>query len=108
MGKLNVSLPTTSIFFSHISLNDTLRKFREIEKVPEVSATNPDDSLCENIYRDTVIHTPQDHYEVSLPFCIDSPTFLGIRELALNRFLSLERRLIKHPKLYAEYSDFMR
>lgn len=42
-----------------------------------------------------------------MPFCSALPTFPNSRDLAVNRFLALERRLIKQPKLYAQYKNFM-
>lgn len=55
-------------------------------------------------------HYPDDkgRYVVALPFK-DTLTlnFGNNREMGLSRFYNLERRLVKYPKLYGEYSKFL-
>ncbi len=45
---------------------------------------------------------------MSLPFKDTLPTFQGSRELAITRFLSVEKRFLKQPHLYEAYSQFMK
>lgn len=111
MGKL----PTTALtaiksFFSSLStppVEDILKKFWEVETVPEVSSLSPDDTLCEQKFVTTFSRNETGRFIVSLPFRNDEPIFPNSRNLALKYFLSLERRLLRDPSLYKQYSDFL-
>ncbi|KAJ8957790.1 hypothetical protein NQ317_005821 [Molorchus minor] len=89
------------------SLNDMLSKFWELENIPNKTAVSPDNELCEQLYLKTVTRAADGRFTVSLPFKDKLPSFCNSRDIAFNRFLSLERRLLKNPSLYVEYSQFM-
>ncbi|KAJ8964268.1 hypothetical protein NQ317_005509 [Molorchus minor] len=94
MGKLGHNTPTVSSFFCNrmeTSLNTTLKKIWEVEAVPTLAVASPDDELCERLFLDTHTRDP-----------------CGTRDLALQRFYSLECRLVKQPALYLQYCEFMR
>lgn len=88
-------------------LNNILFKFWELENIPQKVVLSPDDQLCETKYLNSVSKNSENRFIVSLPFRDDEPSFSGSRDIALNRFLCLERRLLKNPTLYAEYSSFL-
>ncbi|KAB0801578.1 hypothetical protein PPYR_03764 [Photinus pyralis] len=96
-------------FMHCTALNEILSNFWEIEKVPENISIASDDEMCEQSFVGTHRRTPDGRYVVSLPFKEEQPpSFSGLRDLAMSRFLSLERRLLKDPRLYDAYSTFMR
>lgn len=82
-------------------------KFREIENAPKKSILSPADELCEKIYSETFARDSNGRFPVALPFRDEEPYFSDSREVALNNFLSLERRLLKNSTLHKEYSNFL-
>ncbi|KAJ8910134.1 hypothetical protein NQ315_003505 [Exocentrus adspersus] len=116
MGKI-VS-PTAAIdpnfktLCSHIeqqSLNNILQKFWELENIPQCTSSSLEDIKCEQIFTNTVSRNSDGRFIVTLPFKNDIlPTFPSSKNLALNRFLALEQRLLKNPSLYHEYNQFLR
>ena len=114
MGKINsyATKQTSSSLFCQISnkmLNDSLTKFWELENIPETKPIlSPEDEMCGQIFKTTVSRNNEGRYIVTLPFRNNlEPIFPNSRDLALKRFLSLERRLTKTPETYKKYSDFM-
>ncbi|KAJ8974514.1 hypothetical protein NQ317_000316 [Molorchus minor] len=109
MGKVkSCPLSTVNSFLSiqTTSLDVTLKKFWELESVPNKPLMSSEDSLCENIYKASHRRDVTGRFTVSLPFKDTEPSFSDSRLLALRRFYSLERRLLKNPSLYKEYCAF--
>ncbi|KAJ8912621.1 hypothetical protein NQ315_000491 [Exocentrus adspersus] len=116
MGKYQVRATpfnhTTSLYsFASdndlLSLNNNIKRFWKLEEVPSAILVSPDDEICEQFYNKTHSRTPSGRYIVELPFIDSMPYFDcdNSRPLALRRFLSLERRLLKTPDIYKKYSD---
>lgn len=89
------------------SIDDIVRRFWDLEQIPNAPTLSPDDKLAELLYSSTTTRTESGRYIVELPFRSSFPTFGGSRDIALKSFLSLERRLSKDPALYAQYREFM-
>ncbi|XP_050518911.1 uncharacterized protein LOC126893015 [Diabrotica virgifera virgifera] len=89
------------------SLDSSLRKFWELENIPEEPVSEPEDVLCETMYRETHSRDVSGKYVVSLPFRESPPCLKDSYDVALNRFISLERRLFRQPGLQREYSSHM-
>ncbi|XP_050516638.1 uncharacterized protein LOC126891505 [Diabrotica virgifera virgifera] len=108
------SVPMTSAtsLFCHVdqmvSLEESVKQFWSLETVPEVECSAPEDILCEKNFVENVCRDGSGRYTVALPFRELSPVFPGMFELAVNRFLSLEKRLLKNPSVYQEYCTFMK
>lgn len=90
-----------------VLLDNQLQRFWEIEELPHVTCRSPDDEKCEKIFLETHQRDETGRFIVKLPFKLENPTFPGIRSLALNRFYSLERSLLKHPQIYKQYREFI-
>lgn len=113
MGKIDSNYtPKFNSYLSQISyktLNENIVKFWELEKIPQKTFLSPEEELCEQIFLDSVSRDSTGRYTVALPFKEKvEPTFPGSKQLALNRFFSLERKLLRNPDLYQKYSDFIR
>lgn len=116
LGKTLNSAPLTPVphrischFVETSSLNETLQHFWKIENVPESFASLPNIDECENYFIDTHTRIKEGNYVVALPFkdnCL--PVFSGMRDLALSRFYSLEKRLLRNKEIYIEYSNFLK
>lgn len=109
-GKIPVSFShSLQIYFCHtVALKDILQQFWEIENISPTQNPMPDDQFCEKHFIKTRTQADDNKYIVSLPFKYNKPSFSGIRDLTVNRFLSLERCLLQQPQLYSEYSQFMK
>ncbi|XP_074038689.1 uncharacterized protein [Leptinotarsa decemlineata] len=111
MGKLGVSSssPVISIStFIDSSLENSVKSLWELEQVPAAPSFTKEDMEAEELYKSSVSRDSSGRFCVALPFKIVQPTFPNSRDIALKRFLSLERRLRNDPNTYSQYSDFMR
>ncbi|KAJ8979042.1 hypothetical protein NQ317_010293 [Molorchus minor] len=110
LGKVSCQHSSINSFFTSFDLSDldnNIRRFWEIEDIPQKQFVSPDDIQCEQIYTETICRNKSGRYVVSLPFRNPVPEFEDTRCLALQRFYSLERRLAGNPSLYRDYSNFM-
>ncbi|XP_044757673.1 uncharacterized protein LOC123315852 [Coccinella septempunctata] len=114
MGKIDIKLPAQhnmSLFCesSDISLDNIVKKFWEMENVPTVVISSPEDERCERHFLENCRRDENGRYIVSLPFRdnLVKPSFPEMRDHAVSRFYSLEKRLLKDPNLYLQYSDVM-
>jgi len=93
------------------NLDHTLRKFWEIERIPDLTKSQlytPDQVLSEKSFASTVSRDSTGKFVVSLPFK-SSPSCLGSSyETARRRFLSLERRMKGNPTNHSLYIQFMK
>lgn len=81
-----------------VDIDGIMKSFWEVEELLSIVKSSPEDEACENHFFST--HSMEDtgRYMVCLPF----------RELTMNQFHSLERRLLKKPEVYTLYVEFMR
>lgn len=91
------------------SLDEQLKRFWEIENVPQLSnVLTHDEQLCEDLFIKTTKRESSGRFSVRIPLR-ESPALLGDSyNLAKNRFLSLERKLERSPVYKRLYCDFMR
>lgn len=111
MGKISHQSPplvNTCLASLENSLDVTLKKFWELEEVPQRICISQEDKVCEDIFKTTYTRDNSGRFVVSLPFKGFEPVFKDTRSQALRRFYSLERRLLQNPSLYLEYSNFMK
>ncbi|UYV70876.1 hypothetical protein LAZ67_8000946 [Cordylochernes scorpioides] len=94
------------------NLDNILRRFWEVEKVPIRPAKSSEDEFCEELYKTKVkIKTSSGRYIVTLPFDPKVPVpelFGGSVSICVQRQLSLERGMAKQVPLKEEYHSFMR
>ncbi|KAJ8946909.1 hypothetical protein NQ317_015189 [Molorchus minor] len=89
------------------ALDNSITKFWDIEEVNAKPNLSKSEQFCENHFKNTYKRDQNGQFIVAIPFK-DNYTELGqSREFALKRFYSQERRLLKNPQLYIEYSKFM-
>ncbi|XP_052743937.1 uncharacterized protein LOC128199251 [Bicyclus anynana] len=99
----------------HLKIRDDnlLKQFWELETEPnnifQKKLTN-EEIKCENLFQSTTTRDNDGRYVVRLPFKIENPECEEgqFRELALKRFYSTEKRLLKNPKHYEEYQKVMK
>ncbi|XP_011691714.1 PREDICTED: uncharacterized protein LOC105452372 [Wasmannia auropunctata] len=89
-------------------LDQDLRRFWEIENVPQNSPFSPAEIQCEEHFVATHSRTTQGRYIVRLPFKNGPPVSLGeSRQIASSFLYKLENRLCRQPKLASEYNEFL-
>ena len=106
LGK--TELPIHSYFMSlDPSLDQTIRKFWELESIKPKVFLSPEDQKCEEIYQKTTKRDISGAFVVNLPFRHAEPDLGNTYNMAYRCFMSLESKLIKDPALYNLYADFM-
>lgn len=93
---------------SYSSTHDLLQRFWEIEEFGADEEVTSEDLACESFFRETHYRNADGKYIVRLPFKTSSnqQQVIGAsRNIALNRFLKLERRFENNPQLRQAYVD---
>ena len=85
-----------------------IRRFWEIEEIPQKTHLNPDEIQCEEHFLSTHTRNSEGRYTVRLPFKNGPPIELGeSRSGALANLYRLENRLVRQPVIETEYRDFL-
>ncbi|XP_071576253.1 uncharacterized protein [Temnothorax nylanderi] len=94
---------------SNAELHNQLQRFWRIDDISNNSNNyTVEEQACERHFSDTVRRDPQGRYVVKLPLQEGWADRLGnSRDIALNRFRALEKRLDRDPALKGLYSEFM-
>ena len=103
IGKQNES--TNSFISCHAFIDETLRKFWEVETLPQRKLPTEEELLCEKIFQETT-RVVDNRFVVKLPFKKDAILGESLTQ-AQRRFSSLERRLDTNPELRKRYGDFV-
>nr|CAH7741098.1 unnamed protein product [Callosobruchus chinensis] len=92
---------------TNIAIQDQFTKFWEVEEVGTKKPWSVEENLCEEHFLDNLTTSEEGRYVVSIPLK-DSPTKLGeSRDIAVKRFISLERRLTSSETFRELYTDFL-
>ena len=78
--------------FLQPDVNDQLRKFWEIEEIPNASVLTEEEKECERHFIETTTRQEDSRFVVSVPFKPDSKSLGQSLPKAINRFRSLERK----------------
>ncbi|XP_075163311.1 uncharacterized protein LOC142235943 [Haematobia irritans] len=100
---------SNSKYDNECKLKDLVERFWKCEDVAlgtEHSLT-PDEQRCENIFTATVTRSDSGRFIVRLPFRSEHCTLGSSYNIALKRFLNLERKLYGNPVLQDEYIKFI-
>ncbi|XP_050315537.1 uncharacterized protein LOC126750079 [Anthonomus grandis grandis] len=90
------------------TLLDIVKRFWQLEQVPNYHVHSPDEVAAEEFFQRTHTRNSSGRYVLQLPFKnLELPVFENTRDIALRRFYSLERRLESNPELHDEYRAFM-
>lgn len=97
------STPSLNVCVASFHTETELRRFWELEEVPETQLLTVDEQLCESIFDETHTRDSSGRYSVALPFKPDAPVLGRSRENALFLFHKLENRLLRNPSLRLAY-----
>ena len=84
-------------------LDNTLKRFWELEEIPFVRKLTAEEIYCEEFYEKTTIRLISGRYCVRLPLKAECK-FSNMRQVALKRYNYLEKRLSKNSDLKVQYS----
>ncbi|XP_075163072.1 uncharacterized protein LOC142235697 [Haematobia irritans] len=102
---------TTNVVTSDApSLDRILRKFWEIEEIPQSKPLSDDAKYCEELYAKTTTRNEDGRYIVRLPFSKDFPdsVYLGSsRFFALGQLKRIEQSLSKDTDLQTQYNSVL-
>ncbi|XP_071652355.1 uncharacterized protein [Temnothorax longispinosus] len=91
-----------------LSLEKELRRFWEIEELPQRSALTQEEKDCEEHFRSTHSRNSEGRYVVRLPFKKGPPIEIGESRVQAEKMLnSLTRRLRDKPEVMKEYHNFL-
>ncbi|CAB0039255.1 unnamed protein product [Trichogramma brassicae] len=88
------------------ALSEALTRFWQLEEIPSKSTLTKNELHCEEYYFTTVQRNEHGRFIVRLPLRSTEP-IADSREIATACFLSVERRLSRHPELRLAYTRFM-
>ncbi|XP_071580176.1 uncharacterized protein [Temnothorax nylanderi] len=89
-------------------ISDQLKRFWEIEELPQQTHLSPEEIRCEEHFVSTHSRAPNGQYIVRLPFKSGPPIDIGdSKSSAIALYSRLESRLKANPDLAREYHDFL-
>ncbi|XP_032690541.1 uncharacterized protein LOC116853521, partial [Odontomachus brunneus] len=91
------------------SLEEEIKRFWEVEELPDRPHTAPDDVACEKHFLETHSRTATGRYVVRLPFRAGPPIAIGDSRFRAEKQLNtLVRRLHQQPDKFREYRAFLK
>nr|CAI5838888.1 unnamed protein product [Callosobruchus analis] len=91
------------------SIENKIEKFWQLEEIPNERVIQSEvDRYCESFFEATTRQDDSSQFIVNIPFKENVKQLGESREMALQRFMSLERKLAKNPTLRLEYVAFMK
>ncbi|XP_026731637.1 uncharacterized protein LOC113496572 [Trichoplusia ni] len=99
-----------SLHSMELDENTLLKQFWELEAEPKSVKDKvyltPEEQKCEEIFKDTTKRDESGRYIVHMPFRSHDPAckYGGSKDIALKRFLALEKRFLRNPEFKAQYS----
>lgn len=104
LGKPHCGLVSLSV-----SLEDNLQRFWQMEEPDPAPIEFSEQGLCELLFCNQMSRREDGRFTVPLPFRGSGvpKAFDGSRQVAMRRFLNLERKLQTNPPLYDSYRRFM-
>lgn len=111
--KTNENKYNKTIISMHVCVceNDQLKKFWELHDDHQTTERKKtkDEETCEEIYKKTTTRNENGRYIVNLPFKDEKQSPAQqcgeTKQMAVSRFLQLERKLKTNPKLKTEYKE---
>ena len=103
----NTSISFLNIQHNNLQLDEQLTKFWQLEEVNCESPLSINDKYCESHFLENTRRDENGRFIVSIPLKTNIHNLGNSRQAALNRFFSLEKRLVKNNNLRNEYVKFM-
>lgn len=114
MGSLGTNEPTTLKVNTMIQecnskdIEQLIKKFWEIEEIPEIAKKSKEHQLVEKIFFDKYTRARNGRFSVPIPIDPKIKEIGDSRPMALKRFHILESRFDREPEFKEQYVNFMR
>lgn len=93
----------------NVEINNTMKRFWEIEAPPIVTFLSEEEKKCEEHFRSTHSRRSDGKYAVRLPFKSDPPIAIGAsKNIAVASFYRLEKRLARDAQQSRAYHSFLK
>ncbi|XP_058828383.1 uncharacterized protein LOC131688228 [Topomyia yanbarensis] len=79
-----------------------MQRFWQVEQLPDISKLSREEEACETHFLSTYKRDPTGRFVVQQPFKETVAKLDDCRDLALKRFLMLEKRLLRNPELQTQ------
>lgn len=99
----------TQCNFTHSTLDSDLKRFWELEEIPISSNKfTKEEIACEKLFKDTTLRVDKGRFSVRIPLSESADVLGDTFTMAENRFLALERKLLRSAPAYRKmYIDFI-
>lgn len=111
MGEHKTPSPATTDDYSVCnittlsSIDNTLRKFWEMETIPNQVPLSTEQQEVEDLYRSSTTRNKEGRFVVHLPFRSNVNRLADNKSNAISQFLRLERKLNQNPSLKNQYAS---
>lgn len=106
-GTGSRDVPRSMEYFSGVSLVDAVERFWKSEEPPKVSIKDPMDIECEKLFAKSVTRESDGKYKVRLPLIPNHVELGDSKQIAIRRFMALERRMKTQLRFKEKYVQFM-
>lgn len=107
VSTYHLSVPSSGRDEHRMTLDEVVRSFWEIETIPEARTRTQAEQQAEDNFMNTHTRDESGRYTVTIPMRANAPSLGASRDVALKRFLQLERKLKANPELYRACCEFM-
>lgn len=105
--QLYKTVSCLNVNLNNLQLDEQLSRFWQLEEVNNKLIPSKEDNFCEEHFLENTGRSEDGRFIVRIPLKSETRVLGDSRQAALNRFLSMERRLMKDNKLRNEYVNFM-
>lgn len=88
-------------------VDQQLQRFWHLEETPKVKHLTSEELTCEDHFKTHTRRDPDGRYVVKMPLISDASDLGDSREMAMRRFMHLERKLQRSPDIQEQYKAFM-
>jgi len=95
---------------SHITtfnIDEELKKFWELEELSSPPLLSDEEIQCESHFDSTHFRTDAGRFVTCLPMKVNSIPLGYSKQMAMKRFMSIERKLTQNPEYRQQYDEFM-
>lgn len=93
--------------FSSSNVQDQLEKFWSMDEVPQTKILKKEEQECEEFFVSTTKHASNGQFIVELPFNENIEKLGESKEIAIKRYLKLEKKLTSNKVIREQYKVFL-
>lgn len=98
---------SSSCFSIVMDVDESLRRFWEIEAIPSCLRLTDEEQQCEDWFVSTTTRAPDGRFIIKLPFRKQAINLGSSRQAAITQLIAMERRFKRDPRFQEMYKEFM-